>query len=167
MSTTAGEVERPPGAPLSPPSMTQPDDPAARRLIEHLRERDIACPLCSYNLRNLASPICPECGQPLELRVGATNLRLGAWITCVASTVFTIGIGGFLVMLVLRWGMPPSTMWALVLLGAALANLLVLTSLVTGRTKFLQMPLDRQRLVAGVCVLLNAGVFVYGAVGAT
>jgi len=32
-----------------------------------LRDRDIPCPKCRYNLRNLTTNRCPECGQELSI----------------------------------------------------------------------------------------------------
>lgn len=33
-------------------------------LLEYLAERDVPCPGCGYNLRNLTGALCPECGKP-------------------------------------------------------------------------------------------------------
>jgi len=38
-------------------------------LIDWLKDRDAACPLCAYNIRGLTTPRCPECGQVLRLSV--------------------------------------------------------------------------------------------------
>ena len=43
---------------------------SARLLRLYLARRDVRCPLCGYNLRNLTSARCPECGEIIELRVG-------------------------------------------------------------------------------------------------
>ncbi len=61
-------------------------------LPAYLRHRDVPCPNCSYNLRDLTGTSCPECGQRLELVVDLgspllslyrhlrrTRLRLDAW----------------------------------------------------------------------------------------
>jgi hypothetical protein len=40
------------------------DDPARQTdelLREYLRDRDVPCPSCGYNLRNLMTTVCPEC----------------------------------------------------------------------------------------------------------
>ncbi len=36
-------------------------------LIEYLREHDVKCPRCRYNLRGLETNECPECGDTLIL----------------------------------------------------------------------------------------------------
>ncbi len=42
-----------------------------KRELEHIRQqlagRDVPCPKCGYNLRDLEHGICPECGHFLEL----------------------------------------------------------------------------------------------------
>src|SRR5215207_7280264 len=58
-------------------------------LLDFLREYDAACPVCGYNLRALARPICPECGSELVLTVGATRLRLGWLLVAVAPGFFS------------------------------------------------------------------------------
>src|SRR5436190_1708028 len=62
-------------------------------LVGFLRERDVACPLCHYNLRGLTSSRCPECGRELELRVGLSEPRQGAWLTAQIAATAAAGIG--------------------------------------------------------------------------
>ena len=38
-----------------------------RLLIEYLRQHDVPCPRCRYNLRRAPEARCPECGQVLRL----------------------------------------------------------------------------------------------------
>lgn len=42
-----------------------------RSLSEFLRDHDVPCPTCAYNLRGGASTTCPECGSPIPY----TNLE--------------------------------------------------------------------------------------------
>jgi hypothetical protein len=60
-------------------------------LLEFLKGRDTTCPVCGYNLRDLCKPLCPECAAPLQLAVGSTHFRLGAWIVGVIA--FALGLG--------------------------------------------------------------------------
>ena len=60
-------------------------------LLDFLRDRDVPCPLCAYNLRGLTSPRCPECGHELHLTVGVTDLRIGAWVTCLIGLAAAAG----------------------------------------------------------------------------
>jgi uncharacterized paraquat-inducible protein A len=87
------------------PSSTGPEEakpPADGDDVEHLlaflRDRDVACPLCGYNMRNLTRPQCPECRQTLELTVGAQRVRLGPLVALLAPSIFS-GIAAVLLAL--------------------------------------------------------------------
>jgi hypothetical protein len=72
------------------------------RLLEYLRERDVPCPLCNYNLRNLTRPQCPECRQDLTLTVGVTRPRLLWLLATVAPSMFSgIAAGLLLIPMIL------------------------------------------------------------------
>ena len=75
-------------------------------LVEFLRDRDISCPLCRYNLRGLLSPRCPECGRDLELRVGLSEPRQGAWLSAQIATTAAAGIGLMIAIVVCFQGWP-------------------------------------------------------------
>ena len=47
-----------------------------QHLIDFVHDRDVPCPSCGYALRNLQSPVCPECGEELTLRVGLEHARI-------------------------------------------------------------------------------------------
>jgi hypothetical protein len=67
-------------------------------LRSYLAERDIPCPVCGYNLRNLHSDRCPECGRGLMLQVGTTEPRMGAFITGLVGLAAGIGWNSFLLL---------------------------------------------------------------------
>ena len=72
MSTTSGITDGPsPSAPFETP---------AEGLRAFLAGRDVECPGCGYNLRDLGGSRCPECGDELVLRVGLAEPRQGALI---------------------------------------------------------------------------------------
>jgi hypothetical protein len=48
-------------------------------LLEFTRARWVPCPRCGYDLRDLQTPKCPECGEVLELKVGSPRVRFG-WL---------------------------------------------------------------------------------------
>ena len=74
--------------------MTQPDiTPDEQTLFEFLRERDVPCPLCAYNLRGLTTSRCPECGRELRLSVGLSEPFMLAWIALAFVIFATAGIG--------------------------------------------------------------------------
>ena len=77
-----------------------------RALIDYLRDRDVACPLCEYNLRGLTVPRCPECGRELALRVGLVEPRQGAWIAALIATALPAGVGMLLIVTIVKDGWP-------------------------------------------------------------
>jgi hypothetical protein len=81
-------------------------DTDAEALIGFLRERDVFCPLCRYNLRGLTVPRCPECGRDLQLSVGVTEPFLRAWITLAVAACSGAGIGILFAWLVITVGWP-------------------------------------------------------------
>lgn len=66
---------------------TPPDE--GEMLLAFVRARDVACPLCGYNLRDLTRPTCPECRQALRLCVGAQKAPVGALLLAVAPGFFS------------------------------------------------------------------------------
>src|SRR2546421_13005370 len=77
-----------------------------RALIDFVHDRDVGCPLCGYNLRRLMSRRCPECGRELELRVGLSELRQGAWLTAQIALAAAAGIGGIALLSIMMHGWP-------------------------------------------------------------
>lgn len=67
--------------------MTEPPD----FLASFLERVDAPCPVCSYNLRGVALPHCPECRAPITLTVGSEQARLGPWL--LAALGFAMGLG--------------------------------------------------------------------------
>lgn len=58
-----------------------PPDP----LATYLANRDVPCPSCGYNVRNLATSNCPECGLPLSVRLDIADPRTGQYLACVLA----------------------------------------------------------------------------------
>ncbi|HVP72415.1 MAG TPA: hypothetical protein VMS30_01665 [Phycisphaerales bacterium] len=53
-----------------------------------LHERDVACPRCGYNIRNLTHAFCPECREELALTVRTRGLRLGWFLLALAPLAY-------------------------------------------------------------------------------
>ena len=75
-----------------------PDPPTAERaraddeqaeLLAFLRGRDVPCPSCRYNLRDLTRAECPECRQALVLGVGLRDPRIGWFLATLAPCLFS------------------------------------------------------------------------------
>jgi len=90
--------------PPLPPGDPQTED---QHLLAFVRDRDINCPLCGYNLRALTVPRCPECGQTLKLTVGLAEPFLKAWIACAAATCLSAGVGFLILYLLTKAGPAP------------------------------------------------------------
>lgn len=58
-------------------------------LLEFMRSRDVACPLCGYNLRDLRVATCPECNHRLELRVGVQKVQVLWLILAIIPGAFS------------------------------------------------------------------------------
>ena len=74
------------------------DDPALLR--QYLATRDVPCPHCLYNLRNLHNDICPECGEHVTLRVQPMEPRQAA---AIAGLVLLSAAGGMNGLLLIYW----------------------------------------------------------------
>ena len=66
-------------------------------LLVFLRDRDVPCPACAYNLRDLTTNHCPECGHGVSLRVELAERKLGAWVTLLVVSCLGAGMGVFLI----------------------------------------------------------------------
>lgn len=126
---------------------TAGQDDVARLLSTFLHGRDVPCPLCGYNLRDLTRPECPECRHELQLTVGVTRPRFMWFLLAVAPCAFAgIAAGLLLIPMILQpmmGGGPPERMvFALDALGwlSALGGLV----LVRYRFAFLRQPPNRQ-----------------------
>jgi hypothetical protein len=78
------------------------------QLLQFVRNRDVECPGCGYNLRNLCNDRCPECGQKLEIALRLAEPRQGALIAGLVGLASGFGLGGLLLVyfLVLLIRMP-------------------------------------------------------------
>lgn len=71
-------------------------DPAAE-VIAFLEGRSYPCPRCGYDLRDIQSPRCPECAEPLVLQIGSTKPRFGWLVFAMAPGCFS-GVAAFFVL---------------------------------------------------------------------
>jgi len=146
----------------SPPAThaLTPDDAAAvsvpappadeiQLLLEFLHERDVPCPVCGYNLRNLTQARCPECEQKLRLAVGVFKLQIGWLLATITPCTFS-GIAAALLLIPIIFvpatggGSAPWPALAIDAFGwlSALAGLAVFNR----RWRFLARPVSTQRI---------------------
>jgi hypothetical protein len=150
------------GAQTAAPPTLRPRDVM---LLEFLQEHDAECPVCGYNVRALTRPICPECKQHLTLTVGAENLRMG-WLFAAVAPGFFSGIAALFV-LIPTLGRPlfGDGRWeplivALDLFGWCSAIFAIILARRRGRSRFLALPLAKQRLIGLTIWGIHIGVFV-------
>ena len=72
--------------------MNSPDE----KLLAFLRDRDIACPSCGYNVRNNTVGRCPECGEELTLQLGLAEPKQAAAIAGLIGLAAGAGLNGLL-----------------------------------------------------------------------
>lgn len=70
------------------PTTTHPREPDAW-LVAFLEGRSIPCPRCAYDLRDITSAQCPECGEPLVLKIGSPRTRFGWLVLAMAPGCFS------------------------------------------------------------------------------
>lgn len=58
-------------------------------VIAFLAGRSVACPRCAYDLRDNATANCPECGEPLVLKIGTPRARFGWFVLTIAPGCFS------------------------------------------------------------------------------
>ena len=66
-------------------------------LRQFLHGRDVPCPSCEYNLRDLPADRCPECGQELALRLQLTEPKQAALLTGLIALSAGAGLNGLLI----------------------------------------------------------------------
>ncbi len=78
---------------FSPPT-TPRDVDETTLLLEFVHDRNVHCPRCDYNLRNLTQPVCPECHEELRLSIGLGRPQFHWLIVTLAPGIFS-GIAAF------------------------------------------------------------------------
>lgn len=133
-----------------------------RLLLSFVRDRDVLCPLCGYNLRNLTRARCPECREELALAVSARNLRFGWFLATITPGLFSGIAAGFLLIpmigtTIASGGSPP---WFIVVLDAFgwLSGIFALL-LIKYRFAFLAQRLTVQWTWAALAWAVHVAVF--------
>ncbi len=58
-------------------------------VIAYLAGRSVPCPRCAYDLRDNTTANCPECGEPLVLKVGTPRAVFGWFLLTIAPGCFS------------------------------------------------------------------------------
>ncbi len=72
-------------------------DPEAE-VVAFLVSRSVPCPRCAYDLRDIQTAKCPECGEPLVLKIGSPRVRFGWLVLAMAPGCFS-GVAALFVMI--------------------------------------------------------------------
>jgi hypothetical protein len=133
-------------------------------LLAYLADRDVLCPVCRYNLRNLTSPICPECGETLALSVSKPAEWSYAWCSAVLTCASMVSIGLLLLTASLRLGAVPFPArlvpfydYILIPLHWPIFCIPLCVLLIWSRRRFLRLRTATQWTIAGLSVLLTIG----------
>src|SRR5262245_23461040 len=79
------------------PPTTPPLADTDAELVAFLENRSAPCPRCAYDLRGIQTPKCPECAEPLVLKVGSPRARFGWLVLAMAPGCFS-GVAAVFVM---------------------------------------------------------------------
>lgn len=71
------------------PTSSLPAHGTAAEVLAFLRGRSVPCPRCAYDLRDISTPRCPECGEPLILKIGSPRARFGWLVLAMAPGCFS------------------------------------------------------------------------------
>ncbi|HSU68713.1 MAG TPA: hypothetical protein VLJ39_17665 [Tepidisphaeraceae bacterium] len=144
---------------MTEPDRADLDSSDAASLVEYLRDCDVTCPACGYNLRGLVSPRCPECGWELTLTVGAVEPFLRAWVTLVVGSCASAGIGFFFLLLVMRSGWPKREPALLVSVFIFIASIRVAGLVLLARRRFLKLIREVQWRITTLGTVMFLGGF--------
>ena len=147
---------------MEPTTTPQPGVPASEHLLlqQYLAERDVPCPACGYNIRQLQGNTCPECGRELRLTLSVVGLS-NTWITALVAALVPAACGlPFQIILFIAFvsgelfsGMDEPIIWVLIALVLYSLGCWVITILLlTMRKKFMRKRSDTQRVLASALV---------------
>jgi len=88
-------------------------------LVLFLKDREIPCPVCGYNLRGLRTPACPECGSELTLQIAGAAPHMIVVLSAMAPLFLFIGIAVLFLLIAATSGLPDGWGFYLIQAGAA------------------------------------------------
>ncbi len=146
--------------------MITPDPIQEELLRAFLKDRDVACPLCQYNLRNLTATACPECGKGIELAVKAREVSVQAWAVLTVVMSLPAGVGIIFLYMVIRQGLPDGNDLSPLLLITFIVTIPLAIAALLLRKKFLRLSRDAQFYISAtaVCVVVVLFFFLLGTI---
>lgn len=148
-----------PKQPIAPGTQTAPID-ADGLLFAFVRDRDAVCPRCGYNVRNLTKPVCPECEEPLVLKVGGRTYPVRWLLATVAPGIFTGVTAGVMVVVFLIVGPPPFVPLGVILTGSFfLVSAAVAVAIIIWSRRFIRQSQPRQVMWAVLLWVIHLCAF--------
>jgi hypothetical protein len=143
-------------------------DAEADLLRRFLLGRDVACPGCGYNLRDLTGGRCPECGQEIVLHLQLAEPRQAALLTGLIGLAAGVGLNGLLVIyyLIIRFlarfpGPPDDSFLVTILTGLAIHGVAMALWLRFWRRIRLMAPRRRWALAVACCVMPLVDIVIF------
>jgi predicted RNA-binding Zn-ribbon protein involved in translation (DUF1610 family) len=142
--------------------MADESDPVGQDLLlAFLKDRDVTCPLCQYNLRNLTIFTCPECGKRIELAVKARDVAVQSWATLSVVLSLAAGVGIIFLYMVIRRGLPNRGDVNPILIYTFIGMIPLAIAALVARQKILRMSRDAQFYLAALAVGSVAVLFFF------
>ncbi len=130
-------------------------------LTQFLAEQDVPCPACGYSLRGLKGAACPECAQPLVLRVALAEPSSWRYVAAMVALAVGMGFSGPVSILVSWMGLNGEEMRRLVF-GLVLPFVIesaAMFLLVRNARAFQRMSSHRQGWVILACCAFSLAIF--------
>jgi hypothetical protein len=129
-------------------------------LTTFLRHRDVRCPRCGYNLRNLTQPVCPECREALSLKVDVQPLAIRWLLLTVAPGMFCAILLAIFLFMSMRHGppggMPTEAVLTILFIAASAIGSIALAAF---NRSFLRLPEPAQVITAIIVWTAHIAVF--------
>jgi hypothetical protein len=71
---------------------------AEAEVVAFVKGRSVPCPRCAYDLRDIQTARCPECGEPLVLKIGSPRPRFGWLVLAMVPGCFS-GVAALFVLI--------------------------------------------------------------------
>jgi len=130
-------------------------------LLNYLQDRDVPCPTCAYNLRDLQTNHCPECGHSLEVTIRVNDGSMTRWVWAFASSCLSVPLGVIysviaVIQLLQMSGNQFSNDWRLMIFtGVFFVGTLIAIFLLIKRSSFFRSSVYTQNIIMRLIVGYN------------
>jgi len=130
-------------------------------LNKFLAGRDVSCPTCGYNLRDLRGDQCPECGHSLEVTIRVNDGSMMRWVWAFASSCLSVPLGilySIITVITLIESLAYSVggyIWMYLFAGLFLGGTIIAIMLLIRKRSFLRKAVQTQLLLTKIIVSYN------------